>query len=310
MPSPKISLGKLALLDRLLATRSVTATAEALGRTQPSVTAALNDLRAHYGDPLLVREGARLRPTPFALLLAQDAAAFRRQGERLAARRKAFAPETANRDFTVRATDYLQSIFAPAMIAVVAPHEGLSLRFFMTDASRGEALGSARADFAFHVSGPLEAGSASRVLFVDPFVTVWDPRHGAAPASLDRFCARAHVLATPEGGEFGAIDAKLRDVGRARRIAARTQNVFSAVRLVAGSPLVAVAPRSVAEEIARAHGLEIGRPPIALPPASISLVWSKSTEADPACAWFREGVFARFGASAARGGPGRKSAKS
>ena len=303
-----ISLRQLAAIASLARTRRINETAGQLGLTAPAVTLQLRQVEAQIGARLFDRTRAGLVPTEVGLAVIASAEDVQERLEALKDEVNALISGSGGRVRlgAVSTAKY----FAPAMIAVVAPHEGLSLRFFMTDASRGEALGSARADFAFHVSGPLEAGSASRVLFVDPFVTVWDPRHGAAPASLDRFCARAHVLATPEGGEFGAIDAKLRDVGRARRIAARTQNVFSAVRLVAGSPLVAVAPRSVAEEIARAHGLEIGRPPIALPPASISLVWSKSTEADPACAWFREGVFARFGASAARGGPGRKSAKS
>jgi LysR family transcriptional activator of mexEF-oprN operon len=177
-------------------------------------------------------------------------------------------------------------------VRLVTPYAGLSLRFLMTEGSHFEALGQGKADFAFRLAGPVEAGIVYRELKVDPFVVVWDRKTPSPVGDLDAFCARPHILATPEGGEFGQLDERLREAGRSRRIAARTQNIFSAVRLVANSPMIAVAPRSVALEIARAHDLEMAEPPLDLPPSRISLAWSRAHDADPASAWLREGLFA------------------
>ena len=54
------------VVDRL---RKIRQSLTILGMSQPSVSKALARLRAHFGDPLLVRVGSVMRPTPKALAL-------------------------------------------------------------------------------------------------------------------------------------------------------------------------------------------------------------------------------------------------
>ena len=65
-----VDLNLLVVLDRLLATGSVSAAARDLGVTQPAMSRSLQRLRDVLGDPLFVRAGRGLTATPRALELA------------------------------------------------------------------------------------------------------------------------------------------------------------------------------------------------------------------------------------------------
>ena len=66
MPRDDVSLGDLGALVLLLEVGSLTRAAESLGISQPSLSKVLRRLRAYFGDPLLVRVGLSMRPTPKA----------------------------------------------------------------------------------------------------------------------------------------------------------------------------------------------------------------------------------------------------
>ena len=62
-------LNLLRVLDALLRERNVSRAAERLSLSQPAVSNALNRLRDLLDDPLLVRVGRAMQPTPRALAL-------------------------------------------------------------------------------------------------------------------------------------------------------------------------------------------------------------------------------------------------
>ena len=64
-----IDLNLLVVFDALVTERSVTKAGKRLGLSQPAVSNALSRLRTAFGDPLLVRSGATMEPTPRALEL-------------------------------------------------------------------------------------------------------------------------------------------------------------------------------------------------------------------------------------------------
>ena len=63
----RFDLNLLAVFEVLMSERSVTLAAERLGRTQSAVSHSLSRLRGQLGDPLLIKGGRRMEPTPFAL---------------------------------------------------------------------------------------------------------------------------------------------------------------------------------------------------------------------------------------------------
>ncbi|WP_162939795.1 glycosyl transferase family protein [Neorhizobium sp. NCHU2750] len=73
----------LLALDALLREGSVSAAAASLGLQVSAVSRMLGELRDHYGDPILVRTGRGMRPTPFAETLRLRVRAFSVETEAL-----------------------------------------------------------------------------------------------------------------------------------------------------------------------------------------------------------------------------------
>ncbi len=128
MATPDLNL--LVTLDVLLAEGSVARAAQRLQLSPSAMSRALARLRETTGDPLLVRAGRGLVPTPRALELRQrvgqlvaDSKAVLRPAEALDLKRLV-------RTFTIRSREGFVESFGPALIARLAKEApGVRLRF-------------------------------------------------------------------------------------------------------------------------------------------------------------------------------------
>ena len=70
MHNEKFDLNLLAVFDSLLRERSVTRAGEQLGLSQSAMSHAVNRLRSFFDDPLFVKTGQGMQPTPKSESLA------------------------------------------------------------------------------------------------------------------------------------------------------------------------------------------------------------------------------------------------
>src|SRR5512134_528270 len=117
MSTPDLNL--LATLDVLLSEGSVARAAQRLRLSPSAMSRALARLREATGDPLLVRAGRGLVPTPRAIelrsqvgTLVEGAKAVLRPAERLDLK-------TLTRRFTLRTSEGFVETFGPHLIALV-----------------------------------------------------------------------------------------------------------------------------------------------------------------------------------------------
>ena len=129
----KIEVFLIRVLQTLITERSVSRAAMRLHSTQPAVSAQLKRLRALTGDPLLVRSGNGMVPTETALQLLAPAARMLQDADRLFgahASQRGFEPLTSTAVFRIAASDYLDPLFLPELVAQVkklAPQVRLEL---------------------------------------------------------------------------------------------------------------------------------------------------------------------------------------
>src|SRR3954452_5861796 len=102
-----LNLNLLPVLDALLAERSVSRAGARVGLSQPAVSNALAQLREHFGDPLLVREGNGMAPTERALALAGPLRTALLALEHGLQPAEAFDPASAERGFTIMTNDFV-----------------------------------------------------------------------------------------------------------------------------------------------------------------------------------------------------------
>ncbi len=292
-----LDLNLLVLFDAMVEHRSVTRAAEAVGLSQPATSAAVNRLRRLFGDPLFVRTGAEMKPTPRAIELADP---VRRvvavvKGEILHA--QAFDPATDERVFTIIAPDIAEVNLLPAVLAhcaVESPQVRLRT-LAMPRQAAAETLESGAAELAVGYFPDLrKAGFFQQKLFATELVCIVRSGHPAIGASLTlkQYLAAAHALVSPEGREH-VFDKFLHERGLKRRVVLEISHYMSLLPIIAGSDLVATVPMDLAEVCARHAAIRIVPAPIKSPAVEIHQYWHSRSHKDPANTWLR-GLFHRL----------------
>jgi DNA-binding transcriptional LysR family regulator len=112
----ELDLNLLYVLVALDDRRSVSGAALQLQRSQPAVSAALSKLRAFFDDPLFVRTGNVMQPTPRAIAIVESArSVLGRIGADIVAA-PAFDPATSERPITLALSDVGEFVFLPTLL--------------------------------------------------------------------------------------------------------------------------------------------------------------------------------------------------
>ncbi len=288
----------LRVFDALLKERSVTRAGERIGLSQPAVSAALNRLRHHLGDQLLVRVGNEMLPTPRAEALQESVQRALAMLEAALGAGETFDPARVERTVTLLGADFFSTTLIPALFrefARIAP--GIRLR--MLDSSRGDVgrmLQDDAIDAALERPLVMPDWIASEILFRSPFAVIARRDDPAILASglksgdempLDLFCAQPHALRSIDGGFSGATDLALAAIGRERRVVVAVPQFAAIALCVAEGGLISVVPSQFAEIAARQFDLAIFRPPVPIAVPDIRLYWHARHSEEDWHRWLR-----------------------
>lgn len=296
-----IDLHLVQVLHTVIAERSVSRAALRLRTSQPVVSAQLKRLRALTGDPLLVRAGRGLAPTPAALAMLAPAERLLAEAEQLFSPRQRQAPfDPATSTLTVRlaASDYLDPGFLPALVARLqreAPGlvlEMLPLSAYFDFARRLE-LGEVDLVVGNWLHPPAELHLGR--LTTDEVVCLVAEDHPAVRHprtwTRERYLASAHVAPSAlQAGSPGFIDEQLHRLGLQRRIAVRAAHFSLIPAMVARTQLVLTTGRQFCTRVAAGQPLCIVPCPVEFPPMSYYQLWHARTHTAPPLRWLREQV--------------------
>ena len=215
-----IDLNLVVALHALLEERAVTGAARRVGLSQPAMSHALARLRAHFGDPLLVRDGRRMVPTPrgIALLPAVRKAVVALEG---VWRVQTFDAAALQITFRVVTDDAVGTLLLPRLIANLAgAAPGVELDVLPRGAPGRKALVRAgTADVALGDFSEAGMDLHRTRLYEDVWVSVVRGGHplpvGADPAT---WAACNHLIVSPTGGRRGVVDTALERQGLSRRV--------------------------------------------------------------------------------------------
>lgn len=287
MSTPDLNL--LITLDVLLAEGSVAGAARRLRLSPSAMSRALARLRETTGDPLLVRAGRGLVPTPRAIelrdqvsRLVQDARAVLRPVE-------ALDPARLARSFVLRTSEGFVENFGAALIARVgAEAPGVRLRFLPKPDKDSAPLREGLVDLETGVIGRATAPELRvQALFRDRFIGVVREGHPlcAGEVTPARYAAGRHVLVARQGVERGPVDEALKAVGLERQVATTVGGFSTALALVRSTDLIASVPERHTG-LLRA-GLFSFALPVPVPEITVSMLWHPRLDGDPAHRWLR-----------------------
>lgn len=290
-----MDLNLLRTLDALLQENSVTRAAERLGTSPAATSRALARLRRAVGDPLLVRAGQGLVPTPRAVELRDEVRVLLHGCDNVLRPGAGFEAVHLQRTFTVQATDLLLAGLAgPLTERIRAAAPQVDVVFLPEALEGGPALREGAVDVEFGVLGPLDPETCTQSVVRRPLVGVARSGHPLFEKRIDarRFAAADHIGISRHGKRLGPIDHALAERGLRRRIAVVVPSHTSAMILARDTDLVALTLADWLPDATDALGLRTFPVPLDLAPVDLGMAWHPRNSADPGHRWFREQVAA------------------
>jgi DNA-binding transcriptional LysR family regulator len=285
-------LNLLLTLDVLLTEESVARAAKRLRLSPSAMSRALARLRETLGDPLLVRAGRGLVPTPRAQelkarvsQLVEEVEAVLRPAEQLDLTRLV-------RTFTLRSSDGFVENFGAQLLARIrqlAP--GVTLRFVQKLDKQSESLRHGLVDLETGVIGDLTGPEVrTRGLFRDHFIGVVRADHTLNQGVITpkRYASGQHILVSRRGTEKGPVDEALQVHGLNREIVTSVTGFSAAIALARGSDLIATVPARHTQSMC--PDMFCFTLPIPVPEITISMLWHPRMDADLAHRWLRDQV--------------------
>jgi DNA-binding transcriptional LysR family regulator len=268
-----LDLNLLVTLDVLLDEGSVVGAAKRLRLSASAMSRSLARLRAATGDPLLVRAGRGLVPTPRALELRGRVRQVVDAAEAVLRPALKLDLPSLERTFVIRGTEGFAETFGAELIArasAAAPSVRLS---FLAKQDKD--------------STPLRDGTVD--LETGVIAQAMGPELRAIGLFRDRFVgvvrAGRHVAVERRGLRAAMVDEALERMGLARDPVATVGGFGAAIALARGSDLVATVPEKHTAGLCT--GMHRFKLPVPVAEFTISLFWHPRLDADPAHRWLR-----------------------
>lgn len=284
----QIDLNLLVVLDVLLQERHVTRAAARLHRTQSATSHALNRLRTQLDDPILVRVGGEMRPTPRAERIAPEVRRLLHSIARVLSHDDVWTPATSDRVFTIVGPDFMTAAL-PRLLAgmsAVAPRSNVELLAPAREMLRDIAEG--RFDLAF---GPADLPGAEGVIAETIATLPWAvfARRGH-PAierwGVDAWTAHPHIRIRTDSRRLGPVDVAVRMAGVERHRGPVLPHFLLAPPLLTRSDLLLSVPYGVLADIADRFDLVALPMPVPIKPLKMALFRSARLAHDAALDWF------------------------
>lgn len=284
----KADINLMVVFETLMQERNVTRAAEKLFLGQPTISSALNRLRAMFNDPLLIRVGHRMEPTARAEELIRHLSPALDAMSVALSLTHDFDPQVSSMTFRIGLSDDVEFGLLPPLLRVLreeAPHVVFVVQH--VDHWRIPDL-LAAGDITVGISQTrgLPANAKRKLLRrIYPRVLRADP--SATPLTLDELCSRPHVQVSHSANTSGVLDEWLHEMGRKRHVVLSIPQFSALPALLAGTDLLVALPDYTADAMAASGHLFAEPLPFETPTMDLSMVWLGMMDNDPAERWLR-----------------------
>ncbi len=286
----------LMLFTVLYEERSLSRASVRMNLSQPALSHKLKKLRNEFDDPLFVRTGRGLTPTPKADILAEDVCRLVKSLERFYVRSS--EDDFASRTDTIRlySTDFMELMLLPRLIRrvqEVAPKVRIVVRN-TTGELPAKALENGDCDVAIagffaQLPSHLFRQSLSQFRFV--VLSDRQNQYWGHARTLTNFLRCKHVVTTLTGDLSGVMDKALEKQGLSREVIAGASSFLTLPYVIKDSNMLLTCLEPVAVHICAADpAFEMHAAPLDIQPARIEQVWHPRTHEDPLRKWIRSEI--------------------
>jgi len=294
----RIDLNLFVVFDAIYTEGGITRASKRLNLTQPAISHALARLRELFDDPLFMRQGKSMIPTPLSRRMIDPVRESLQGIEATLRRVDRFDPATAHKHFTVGMRDVRELTALPVLLRTVtrtAPFVDLAI--VRAERKQLEAeLAAGTLDAAIDVRLALSDEVRRQRIDVERLVVVARPDHPSVKRALDleTYLAQEHIVVSSRRRGFGVEDYELSRHGLKRRIRLRCQHYFAACRVVSETDLILTMAERYARIVNRLFRNRVVPFPLAVPDYDAYLYWHVNADADPANRWLRKQLLQAF----------------
>lgn len=293
-------LNLLKALDALLDEKNVTRAGKRLFITQQAASGALNRLRLHFEDELLVRVGRKFELTPLARSLVEPVRDALHAVRMAIETRAEFDPLRETRVFSVAMSDYSIAAFLPRIIrklSVAAPGFKVDVRPFNKESFN--LIESGRLDYCITANDWRLYGERrtigdmqSRMLFTDDFVCVADEAllPGRDTLDMETYEALGHNSVYFGEGIATLVERAWKQNDLDIRVVLTVPTFSALITVLPGTRMVATTQRKLAHSLAPNLGLKIFECPFDIAPLEENIFWHSRNTNDAASRFFRKSI--------------------
>ena len=305
----QVDLNLFVVLEAIYREGNITRAGQQLNLTQPAISHALKRLRDLLQDPLFVRQGPHMVPTPFTRNMIEQVRQALQILEVNLSQSRNFVPEDTRRNFHLSMWEYAEALILPPLVrrlTYAAP--GMSITTSRVKRRDLETeLASGSVDLAIDIPMTVSDRIRHKWLLNEPFVVIARGGHPAITDTLDldTYLAQRHIQVSSRRHGPSLVDVELSRRGIRRHVFLRTQHNLTACMVVSMTDMLLTVPErhapllnlgSVNADSVNAHS-STSRPrnrvypfPLQAPRLEAHLYWHESVENDPANRWLREEI--------------------
>jgi len=286
----RLDLNLLIILYDLIQTCSTTKTATRLARTQPVISQSLARLRRFFDDPLLIRHGPTLTPSPLAVRLAPALEAHLRGISNLISSGGAFDPLTTSRDLVISGVDITLGVQMSLLARLRELAPKLHIKLDALNTSVGS-IASGETDLlvalypeppptlvAHHPLGAMEWG-----------VLAGADHPISDKPSLEEWLSYDHIQVSTGARTRSPINDALNQLEKERRIGLQVRLFLQALHAAAASDMLFTTLVRLADDMVRRLGLRRVALPIDVAPVPAAIL-VRDSPYDTFSAWLADAL--------------------
>jgi len=288
----KIDLNLLLIFEVLMAERSVTRAAVLLGRTQSAISHSLARLREQLEDPILIKQGGQMVPSPLALELIEQIEPVLRNIQTILTPREVFDPKKSTRVFKIATSDFGFALVSKIVAKVLALAPQTSLEWIPLDSSSIPKMLMGQIDLMLASYQPqLPDGVGQEVLGEMHWQCYGRRGHPAFDNwGLREWLKWPHAAVRISDKLYNPVRDAQAKAGVERRVSAWVPYFCAMAPMLEGSDMLTTQLDMLMDIELQHYDLERKPSPIDVPPVQSAILWNSRTENEPAISWLRNEV--------------------
>lgn len=268
----------------------MTQAAEKLNMSQSAMSHALKRLRTVLNDPILIRTSQRqMEVTPYAREISSQVRQVLTDIQETLLATETFDPATAQEVFRIATSDYVEATLGATLLQQLM-HEAPNMQVRISGLEKEAALAALdndKIDLLIGSGLDLKHWHVQESLYQEEFVCVVQSDSSLAELSLSDYVLRSHILVSLQDDFRGIGDLILEQQQQSRRVVWSTPHFMAVPFMLANSDCVALLPKRMAEQCAKAMGLKLVPPPINVTGFIVTMVWHQRYNNRPQHQWLR-----------------------